>query len=237
VTGELGTLWALHELDERLVRIHDALKRHPEERKAFEGAVTGEQARLAAHQQRLTDLRTARRRVEHDIEALTGEEKKFQSQLPLIKKNEEYQALLHEISDRRLRRSDLETDVLMKMDAEQELVSGQPVIEKALAEARAVADARVQAIAGDEQRERDEAAVLEGRRAELLPQLPQAMRLRYERIRESRGGRAVVPILKGACGGCYRGLPPQALQEARKGDRVLVCDGCGRLLILPPGAA
>jgi uncharacterized metal-binding protein len=27
------------------------------------------------------------------------------------------------------------------------------------------------------------------------------------------------------------------LQEARRGDRLLVCDGCGRLLVHPPDGA
>jgi len=44
----------------------------------------------------------------------------------------------------------------------------------------------------------------------------------------------VVAIVKGACGGCFRAQPPQVLQEARRGDRLLACDGCGRLLIWPP---
>ena len=67
--------------------------------------------------------------------------------------------------------------------------------------------------------------------------LPPSTRSRYERIRGSREGRAVVPIIKGACGGCYRGQSPQTLQEARRGDRILLCDGCGRMLIWPPEGA
>jgi predicted nucleic acid-binding Zn-ribbon protein len=47
----------------------------------------------------------------------------------------------------------------------------------------------------------------------------------------------VVPIVKTACGGCFRTQPPQVLQEARRHDRVLVCDGCGRLLVMPPEGA
>ena len=44
-------------------------------------------------------------------------------------------------------------------------------------------------------------------------------------------------ILKGACGGCFRNQPPQLLQDARRRDRLLVCEGCGRLLVWPPDAA
>jgi predicted nucleic acid-binding Zn-ribbon protein len=69
--------------------------------------------------------------------------------------------------------------------------------------------------------------------------LAPAARPRYEKLRAGRAGRAVVAIENGACGGCHRGLPPAVLQEARRREKLLVCDGCGRLLLLPPepGAA
>src|SRR5205823_12527842 len=78
---------------------------------------------------------------------------------------------------------------------------------------------------------------LEAERKRHLEKLPTPTRLRYERIHGSREGRAVVPILKGACGGCYRAQPPQMINEAKKGDRLLTCDGCGRLMIWPPDGA
>ena len=64
--------------------------------------------------------------------------------------------------------------------------------------------------------------------------LDTASRTRYERLRGLRGGRAVAAIGKGACGGCGSALAPHALQESRKRDHLLTCDGCGRLLMLPP---
>jgi predicted nucleic acid-binding Zn-ribbon protein len=76
--------------------------------------------------------------------------------------------------------------------------------------------------------------VIEARREKHVGGLPPATRSRYERIVQSRDGRAVVAILKGACGGCFRNQPPQVLQDARRRDRLLTCEGCGRLVIWPP---
>jgi hypothetical protein len=78
---------------------------------------------------------------------------------------------------------------------------------------------------------------LEARREANVRELPAAVRARYERVHASRDGRAVVPIEKGACGGCFRTLPPAVLQEARRRDHALSCEGCGRLMVWPPGAA
>ncbi len=237
VTEEILVLWSLHGLDERLVTLTAALGRYPGERQGLEQRLAAERIKLEAHKQRLHEQQLKHRQLEKDIETLQAEERKFQSQLPMVKKNEEYQALLHEITDRKTRRSDRETELLVMMDEEQRLNAERPGIEQALKVLEAESAARLQTIASEEQREREQVAAVETQRRELIEKLPAAVRSRYERIRVSREGRAVVPIVKGACGGCYRGQPPQALQEARRGDRVLTCDGCGRMLIWPPEAA
>jgi hypothetical protein len=123
------------------------------------------------------------------------------------------------------------------MEEEQRLHDERPALEQTLKKAEAETAARLAAIAEEERKERDQVAALDAERQGLLERLPAGTRTRYERIHGSREGRAVVAILKGACGGCYRGQPPQVLQEARRGDRLLTCDGCGRLLIWPPDGA
>jgi hypothetical protein len=234
VNEELQTLWALHELDERLVTLNAALARFPTQRQVVEQRLKDEHARLDSLKRRTGETQLARRTMEKEIEALTAEERKFQGQLPMVKKNEEYTALLHEITAAKKKRSDRETELLSLMEEEEREQGEKPALEKAVASVEAEAAERLKSFATEEQRERDQVNRIEAERATLLVRLPAASRGRYERIRTSKEGRAVVPILKGACGGCYRGQPPQVLQEARRGDRLLVCDGCGRLLIWPP---
>jgi uncharacterized protein len=233
---ELQTLWALRDLDEQLVVLNAALARFPAQRQAVEQRLAGDRGKLETVKKELGDYQIRRRQVEKEIEALTAEERKFQSQLPLVKKNEEYTALLHEIAGAKQKRSDRETDLLMLMEEEDRRVHEKPALEKALAALEGEAAARFQALAAEERAERERVAGIEAERATLAARLTAATKGRYERIRGSRDGRAVVPIQKGACGGCYRGQPPQMLQEARRGDRLLVCDGCGRLLVWPPDA-
>ncbi|MCK4597869.1 hypothetical protein KAU04_07495 [bacterium] len=35
---------------------------------------------------------------------------------------------------------------------------------------------------------------------------------------------------KRACGGCFKTLPPQKIQEVRRTDSILTCENCGRIL-------
>jgi uncharacterized protein len=235
MTEELQTLWALHQLDEQLVAAQEALGKHPEERAALDRRLTEERRQLETHKQVMHDHQLRHRELEKDITALEAEERKYQGQLPLVKKNEEYQALLHEIAQAKTKRSERETDLLLRMEEEQRLADQRPGIEQALKRVEQETAQRLATIEAQEQGERAAVEALEARRADLTAKLPATTRGRYERIRASRGGRAVVPILpKGACGGCFRGQPPQVLQEARRGDRVLLCDGCGRMMMAPP---
>ena len=236
MTPELATLWALHALDERLIAVRDQLARLPGERRALESRREVERSRLERHQKQLAELRLRRSQREKDASAIQSEEKRFAQQQGMVKTNAEFQALTHEIEGARARRSEVETEVLLMMDEEQTLERTRPALDRELAEVEGEVRARIASLEAEEAAARSEEVSLDGQRAERLPELPAATRTRYERVRESKGGRAVVAIAKGACGGCFRGLAPQALQEARRRDRVLQCDGCGRLMLLPPDA-
>jgi uncharacterized protein len=234
VIDELQRLWDLHGLDEEIGACRSTLARFDAQRKDLAQRLAAERIRHDAVQHRITELQVRRRTIEKDIEAATAEERKFQSQLPAIKKNEEYQALLHEITLAKGRRSDLETSVLQHMDAEEAAQRERQEAERALKEYEREIVERGAKADREEAVEQARLEELEGRKREVLAGLPPAVAGRYQRILASRDGRAVVPIVKGACGGCFRQQPPQVQQEARRRDRLLICDGCGRMLVLAP---
>jgi hypothetical protein len=235
--NDVDRLWTLHGLDEERLAIQAALAKVPERRAGVERRVAAEKAALDAHRVRLDERRRQRRALEQEVEALAAQERKFASQQPSVKTNAEYQALTHEIATVRGKRSDLETRVLEALVEEDAFAGATGGLERALRDAEAERDAARTTLEAEEARLTTALEAIDGRRSEALEALTPPTRARYERVHGSRDGRAVVPIAKGACGGCFRGQPPQALQEARKRDRVLVCDGCGRLLVLPPETA
>jgi len=237
MTGELELLWKLRELDEQLVQVHAALARFPAQRRDLDQKIEHERKHLEQLKTRLTDVQKRRRDRERDIEASTEQERKFQGQLVSVKKNEEYTALIHEIGALKAKRSDVETDVLLLLDEEDKIHQERPRVEQALHGAEREATERRATIDREEASEREREARLEAERSTQMEGLAAGTRARYERAHGTREGRAVVPILKGACGGCFRAQPPQILQEARRGDRVLSCEGCGRLIIWPPDGA
>lgn len=56
----------------------------------------------------------------------------------------------------------------------------------------------------------------------------------FKRIRKNaRNGLGVVPIQRGACGGCFNKIPPQKQMDIKLGKKVIVCEYCGRIMIDP----
>jgi len=237
VSGEIDALWALCGLDEQATVVRADLKRFPELRATLERSVAEKSAGLERHKGDVASNLARRRELEREIEALTTQERKFQGQTFAVKKNEEYRALLDEIEGVKRKRSDLETQVLMAFDSDERLARERAAAEQALKAAQAEAAERTRQIEAEERIASERLAALDAQRATHVQALPPSSRARYERIHQSRDGRAVVAIQKGACGGCYRGQPPQVLQDARRRDRLLVCENCGRLLIWPPETA
>jgi predicted nucleic acid-binding Zn-ribbon protein len=66
--------------------------------------------------------------------------------------------------------------------------------------------------------------------AELNPQLHR----NYERLRKSRKGIAVAEAIEGRCSACHLSMRLQFFQDLRRGDQVMYCESCGRILYYNP---
>lgn len=235
MTDELRQHWALHLLDEEAVRHAADRAKLPELRRAQEARLAAERRKVESSAKRAAELLARRRGLERDVAALEAQEKKFRTQLDAVTDQKQYEAVQHEIAGVAGKRGDLETEVLEILEAEEALAAERPALDAALAKAEHETAEQLARLDADDARLGERLAALELRRAEAVAPLEPAARTRYEKIRASKGGRAVVAVTHGACGGCARNLTPHAQQDARKRDRLLMCDGCGRLLVLPPG--
>lgn len=67
--------------------------------------------------------------------------------------------------------------------------------------------------------------------AALESQISPAMAGRYRRLRH-RTGRAIVPVVNGACTGCFNNTPSVFTSSVNHG-KVINCENCGRMLYWP----
>ena len=72
------------------------------------------------------------------------------------------------------------------------------------------------------------------RRATIAETIDDDLRRRYELIFARRGGVAVVVVRGGTCQGCHMHVPPQHFIQIQRGEQVIVCQNCQRILFWRP---
>jgi hypothetical protein len=70
---------------------------------------------------------------------------------------------------------------------------------------------------------------LQEARKNLADALSPALLRRYDRLME-RYDRAVVPVHRGICLGCFMSLPTAQAQNVKQHEKVKICENCGRIL-------
>ncbi|MEO7540210.1 MAG: C4-type zinc ribbon domain-containing protein [Pyrinomonadaceae bacterium] len=64
--------------------------------------------------------------------------------------------------------------------------------------------------------------------------LPARLASVYDRLAQrSRDGIAVAEVIGGACSACYMHLRPQVQLNVKKGDEIITCESCTRILYMP----
>jgi hypothetical protein len=75
---------------------------------------------------------------------------------------------------------------------------------------------------------------LKKERTELAAKLPRATLAAYDRIWKKRNGVVVAEAVGGRCTACQITLRPQYFQDLRRGDQVMFCESCGRIIYYNP---
>ena len=79
-------------------------------------------------------------------------------------------------------------------------------------------------------KKKEELERLEQEKKELCPDMPESEIFKFERIIKNKKGQGIVGIKEGACEGCHIILPPQFINEVRKGEEIKYCPYCSRIL-------
>lgn len=226
----MKTLLRLQELDLRIETCKARESEIPKQKEKFLVQKERLEAELAEREEAIKRLQLAQRECEGDIEQKQAQVAKYDEQLFAVKKNEEYQALLHEIDLLKKQIGTQEERIISLMveldDAKARFEEDQKRV-KAEIEALDKQCAEVDAELSEAVKDR---AALEEKREPLLEQVEPGLLSKYRRIRANKTtGPAVVPLRGEICSGCNMNVRPQIVNEVLAGE-IRACSQCGRLL-------
>ena len=75
---------------------------------------------------------------------------------------------------------------------------------------------------------------LHAERAAVVEQVTPAVYQHYERVRKGRRGIAVAEAVDGRCTACNMAMRLQFFQDLKRGDQILSCESCQRILYYNP---
>src|SRR5581483_1131316 len=159
---------------------------------------------------------------------------KLKGQMLDAKTNEVYRAFQTEIEF-------CEKEIRRQEDRILELMSESEPLEKNVKAAEAALAEEKKQVEAEKQQARERTAVdkkgldeLHADRKAIVAGISANVYRNYERIRKGRNGVAVAEAIDGRCSMCQMAMRLQFCQDLRKGDQVMLCESCGRILYYNP---
>jgi len=174
-----------------------------------------------------TDLEI--KQVESEIMKFNDEIAKLQKQSVMVKKNDEYRALIKEVNTAKKKISELETKELELMEQKDNVAKQMKNAEKIAREkANTLKDEKADLNSLEERLKKQINSLMQTRN-DLTAPIHTDLLNRYQRILNKGVGQPLVPVHDGICGNCHLKLTPQTANFANKGELVS-CENCGHLL-------
>lgn len=237
MTPALAALVALQRLDTAAETVRKRLAELPAAAQAIDGTLAAAERAVDEVKARLQENLQSRRALEKDVAGVDTRLARFDDHRAAIKTNQEYTALLHEITTAKAEKSALEDQILVLMELAETLAGDQKAAETALAAARAEGATARTALTAERGILEEDLARLAHDRAQEVRLVDAAMLNKYEQLLKQRRGVAVARITGELCTACHVRLRPHVAQQVRRNDSFVACDSCQRLLYFEPPAA
>ncbi len=223
-------LLRLQELDLQIEQYKERETDVPKRKNKLEVHKNRLRAEVAERDAAYKRLQIDQRESETDLQQLQEQIVKYQNQLLKVKRNEEYQALVHEIDNLKKQlalKEERVIAILLELDeARARVEEDRKRIHKELEQLDREC-AKLDQESAETIQNRQE---LEEQRGLLAVKVEVTLYEAYQRIRSRlKSGPAVVPLRSQFCSGCNMSLRPQLVNEVLAGH-VRPCNHCGRLL-------
>jgi predicted nucleic acid-binding Zn-ribbon protein len=229
---EIRSLLILQDRDRRLLTLRKELAKLPQDEARAKAKLSGDEtSKKKAHDEFLAvELKV--KKIEMEAETRRTTIKRLRVQQFETKKNEEYNALGHEVTRYEKEVDELETRELEAMEEVD-------VFRKKLNEAEAQLAASKKVVEEDlvtikERHASMEKQVLEVsvEREKLVADVPEDNLPIYEKLMKSKDGMAIASLKDGKCTGCHMKVIASTGIAVQTGKEVTQCENCGRILAL-----
>lgn len=228
-------LYDLQKIDSKIDEINKVKGELPLEVQDLEDEMAGMKTRIDHINAEIDELNSLTKQRKREVDQARIQIGNYKEQQNNVRNNREFDAITKEIEYQ-----ELEIELAEKRLKEYSAaVKGKKLqleeAEALIAERGADLTAKKEELAGIEAETAPQVARFEADAEKAKAKIDERLLLAYERIRGNvRNGLAVVTVKRDACGGCFNRIPPQRQVEIRQGKKVIICEYCGRILVVDP---
>jgi uncharacterized protein len=232
VHSELEQLLVLQDRQQKIRQIQTEIKTLPLERARLELQLGATAAGVESLKQKGRQVEVERKKLELDVGTRAESIARLKTQQYQTRKNDEFQAIGHEIEryENEIRKlEDQELELMIEAD---KLKSE---IEAADKSARATKDTISRQLTDLETKSKtlgSQQQQLETEREALAAQIDADLLDQFERLFNSKGDAAVVAVEHGVCTGCHMKVTTATAAGVKAGKEIVSCENCGRILYL-----
>jgi predicted nucleic acid-binding Zn-ribbon protein len=230
VYPELEQLLVLQDRQQKIKQIQTEIETVPLQRKSLEAQLAASVAGVEVLKQKNRHVEMDRKKLELDVGTRAESIARLKTQQYQTRKNDEFQAIGHEIEryENEIRKiEDEELELMVQADtikvdlAEEEKKAG--VVRESIA--RQTKDLEAKATTLQSQLEE-----LSKERAEIAGKIDEDLLSRFERLFKSKGDAVVVALEHEVCTGCHMKVTTQTAHRVKAGKEIVSCENCGRIL-------
>jgi predicted nucleic acid-binding Zn-ribbon protein len=238
VKAELEKLIELQKTDTNIRRLKKSIETADQRRASIEQEFEQHAFEIRDIQNRGENARQERADLERQIAEAKTQLERADRNLKNAQNQKEYETSMRDADVLHKKISALETEVLEKMSAVEEVDT---ILAERAEEIASLEGNRQQALSELETeiaKNKAEFATETANRAKVFETLPKNLAGVYDRLAtRSRDGIAVAEVKNGSCSACFMKLRPQILVEIKTGDQIITCENCTRILYVMKGEA
>ena len=227
---ELEQLLVLQDRQQKIRQIQAEIETVPLRRTSLEAQLAASVSAVDALKQKARQVEVDRKRLELDVGTRTESISRLKTQQYQTRKNDEFQALGHEIER-------YENEIRKIEDEELELMVEADKIKAELSAEEKKAAAVKESITRQTKDLEAKSTILQSRleeltkeRAEIAGKIEEDLLSRFERLFKSKGDAVIVALEHEVCTGCHMKVTTQTAHRVKNGKEIVSCEQCGRIL-------
>lgn len=231
--AELDKLVELQKTDTNLRRLKQSIESAESRRAEIEQEFEQHAFSIREIQSRRDSLNAERADLENKIADNKTYLERADRNLKHAQNSKEYETAMRETDALQKQIAAFEAQIVEKMDAAEEIEKELADRAEEIASLDGKRDAALAAF--DEQAAKDEAEFKSetAHRLAAFETLPARLASVYDRLAQrSRDGIAVAEVVNGSCSACFMALRPQMQVNVKKGDEIITCESCTRILYI-----